>query len=598
MLERLRKLIFKADEDIEQTLRNVSSYLVDYRSTRYETLFRVIRRLSTQATDTSTTSTSLDMFSKLLTSVRVERDRLDRYRLIRELLQRLPELGQALQTYVDNVLSPDDYLKESLTIHTDDSEMRILVRELLDKYEIEDQLNVIVAKTLAFGDFFVEIREADPLVSLSDADVLVFDKEGNTQLTTLKEAFYPVRETDNNDSEMKFRFLVFWEPDNVVPIIYKNSVICFVVVKPLGRTTTSASPMSGTNSSNEPVINDFVSKIISFVSTKDPRVVNAIRENPQLHVDLATLVSNYLLDKTLNENSVYVVMPEKMEYFRLPSAVHYPYGESIFAHILTAARNLGISELAMLIYRLTRAPERRIFKVEVGGDRNVTNYIQQVIRKTKQKEVYLQNPLSIDLLVSEMSFFEDYYVPVKDGKEFFTVDTTPSGDLAARIDDIEYQRKKVISGTGIPPIYLIQEDTSESKYTLSQENVKFARTIVRLQKVFSARLTSLVRKLGALTFPDKASRLQTVTLAFRPPLQIQLAVLQEIFTSVGEIVNALSELLPDVEKSKLVEKYLSSFVSTDEIQEWKRTTKIDSLLGKKPSGGGEATKGGEEEVTF
>ena len=186
-----------------------------------------------------------------------------------------------------------------------------------------------------------------------------------------------------------------------------------------------------------------------------------------------------------------------MVFFKVPSSFTDPYGQSIFAKVAHIARYLIVAEYALLIYRLTRAPDRRIFKVEVGRSRDASNMLQYVIRKIKQRETYLKDPTALDSLLGEITMFEDFFVPMVDGREFFTVDTLPGGDITGKIEDIEYLRKKLISGLGIPAIYLIQEESSESKYTLSQENVKFARTIVSLQKEFSRCITELVRKLLA-----------------------------------------------------------------------------------------------------
>lgn len=588
-LDDLRRLIKKGGtSDLERDLDQISSSLVDYQSTKYETLIRLLRGLPQNDTSSTTSKQDLTFLRRLLEGVTVERNRIERYKLIRDLIQRLPELGQTLSTYVDNVLSPDDYLKDALVISANDT-VKPLVEEVIRRYKIEEHIPLIVAKTLAFGDFFVEIREIGSLRPLTE--VLRFDDTFEGIVETEPTI---ICEVDGSEDDVIDRVLVFWEPDYVVPITYYDYEICYVVVKSRRRVVST---LPSTPNPNEEIINNVVRKIVDFVGYRTRRgdIARLLDENPNLYLDLSTIVSHYIVDKTL-ENSIYVIPSDKMVYFKIPSALYHPYGESVLSYVLNSARNLSVAEFAMLIYRLTRAPERRIFKIEVGDDRNVTDYIQEIIRKTKQKEVFLQNPVSVDMLVSEMSLFEDYYIPTKDGREYFTVDSIPGGELTSKIDDIEYLRKKVISGTGIPPIYLIQEDSSESKYTLAQENVKFARTITKLQKVLSHPLTKLVAILGRLTFPDKASYFDDIKVSFRPPLAIQVAVLSEIYGNIQTVVDALASLLPNVDRQKLVERYLSSFVSSDEIRDMIRITKLDTLSGKKVSTGGVGGETGEEMV--
>lgn len=265
-----------------------------------------------------------------------------------------------------------------------------------------------------------------------------------------------------------------------------------------------------------------------------------------------------------------------MVHFSIPSATSEPFGKSLFAKVAHIARYLILAEFALLVYRLTRAPDRRVFKVEIGRSKDAANILQSVIRKVKQKETFLKDPTALDALITELGITEDFFVPVVDGKEFFSVDTLAAGEITGKIEDIEYLRKKLISGLGIPAIYLIQEESSESKYTLAQENIKFARTIVNYQKTFSNKLTELIRKIVARVTDDPTiiAAVQTTRIVFRPPVAIQMERLSEMMGNVSTLINTLSEVLPEVDKTVLARRFLSYFFDPQELDEMLRTSKL------------------------
>lgn len=595
-LDDIRKLIFKSEEDIsretEVLLKKLEGSLVDYTSAKYETIINKLMQISTQSNGTTSSSRdTLSVLKKLLEGVTVESDRYNTYRSMDDLVKRLPEIGQALNVYVDNILSPDDYLKKSLIV-TCPTEIRTKVTNVIANYEIEDILVPVVSKTLLYGDFFVEIRRFTPsgeIVVESDSFLEVtFDPNKDTlECTEIAYRDWSGAKLihESEDNEPIFTTLVLWNPHRVTPIMYENKILCYVVVREGGisggPTIPTAPTMLGIQQTQ-----DVAEKIVELIQRKYPLLRGSIEEHPQLQYDLGSLLSTYFIKRGTNA-TIHIISPKYMEYFKIPAvSTSYKYGQSIFSNVELIGKYLALLEYSLLIYRLTRAAEKRVFKVDVGSDRDVANYIQQVIRKTKQKEVYLQSGASLDTLVGELSLFEDYYIPVREGREFFTVDTVPGGELTSKIEDIEYLRKKLVSGLGIPAIYLVQEDTSESKYTLSQENVKFARTIVRLQKILSAPLTSLVRKLVSIEYPEVPT--SKIFVSFRPPMAIQMERLQELLTTIQTVVNTAVDVLPTVDKTQLAKKYLSLFTDMDELLEMERLTKI---RGKKA---GEGTE--EEEL--
>jgi hypothetical protein len=147
-------------------------------------------------------------------------------------------------------------------------------------------------------------------------------------------------------------------------------------------------------------------------------------------------------------------------------------------------------EDAMMAYRIVRAPDRKVFKIDVGGipPEDIEQYMQKVITNMKRHQLVDPDNGQIDLRYNPMSVEEDYYLPVRQGSATEIINL-PGGTNAAAIDDVNYLRDKLFSAIKIPKSYLSQLDQMpEEKTTLAQKDIRFARTIQRLQRSVVAEL--------------------------------------------------------------------------------------------------------------
>ena len=151
-------------------------------------------------------------------------------------------------------------------------------------------------------------------------------------------------------------------------------------------------------------------------------------------------------------------------------------------------------EDAMLIHRIMRAPEKRIFKIDVGNipPREVEQFMQKIINKMKKIPVIDQNTGEYNLKYNIESVTEDYFLPVRGGDSGTQIDTLPGLSNNDQIDDIEYLKNKMMASLRIPKAFLgYEEGLSGGKATLAAEDVRFARTIERLQKIVISELTKI-----------------------------------------------------------------------------------------------------------
>jgi hypothetical protein len=187
----------------------------------------------------------------------------------------------------------------------------------------------------------------------------------------------------------------------------------------------------------------------------------------------------------------------QIAHFRILGQDKYsPYGTSILEPARRIWRQLQLLEDAMMAYRIVRAPDRRVFKVDVGNisPQEVEQYMQKIITQMKRNQIVDPNTGRVDLRYNPMSIDEDYFIPVR-GQTGTTIETLAGGNFVGDIDDVKYLRDKLFSALKIPQAYLARgEGAAEDKTMLAQKDIRFARTIQRLQRIIVEEL----RKIGMI----------------------------------------------------------------------------------------------------
>ena len=172
---------------------------------------------------------------------------------------------------------------------------------------------------------------------------------------------------------------------------------------------------------------------------------------------------------------------------------HSPYGTSVLEASRRIYRQLILLEDAMMAYRIVRAPERRVFKIDVGNipPQDVEQYMQKVMTQMKRHQVVDPTTGKVDLRYNPLSIEEDYYIPVR-GTTATDIVNLAGGSFTGQIDDVKYLRDKLFSALKIPQSYLTMgEGATEDKTTLAQKDIRFARTIQRLQRVVISELEKI-----------------------------------------------------------------------------------------------------------
>ena len=183
----------------------------------------------------------------------------------------------------------------------------------------------------------------------------------------------------------------------------------------------------------------------------------------------------------------------QVAHFRLLSDSNYlPYGKSQIEGARKIYKQLTLMEDAMLIHRIMRAPEKRIFKLDIGNipPSEVDNYMQKVINQMKKTPIIDETTGDYNLRYNMQNITEDFFLPVRGGDSGTQIDSLPGLTYEAT-EDIEYLKNKLLSSLRIPKAFLGFEENVGSKATLAAEDVRFARTIERIQRITVSELTKI-----------------------------------------------------------------------------------------------------------
>jgi len=182
----------------------------------------------------------------------------------------------------------------------------------------------------------------------------------------------------------------------------------------------------------------------------------------------------------------------EIAHFRLISDTNYlPYGRSYLEPARKIFKQVTLMEDAMLIHRIMRAPEKRMFYINVGSipPNEVEQFMQKTIN-TMKKTPYIGEDGQYNLRFNMQNMMEDFYLPVRGGDTSTKIETTKGLDYDGT-NDVQYLQSKMFAALKIPKAYFGYEGDLQGKATLAAEDIRFARTVERLQKILESELTKI-----------------------------------------------------------------------------------------------------------
>ena len=226
----------------------------------------------------------------------------------------------------------------------------------------------------------------------------------------------------------------------------------------------------------------------------------------------------------------------EVAHFRLLTDSNYlPYGRSYLEPSRKVFKQLMLMEDAMLIHRIMRAPEKRVFYVNVGSIQaeKVDQFMAETMNKMKKTPVIDQSTGDYNMKFNVQNMTEDFYIPIRGGDATTRIDTTKGLDYDGT-NDIEYLKSKMFAALKIPKAFLGYEEGVEGKSTLAGMDIRFARTVERIQRIVESELTKIALvHLYAQGFTDE--KLVDFTLELTTPSIIYEQEKIELFTSKAAV---------------------------------------------------------------
>ena len=219
-----------------------------------------------------------------------------------------------------------------------------------------------------------------------------------------------------------------------------------------------------------------------------------------------------------------------------------PYGTSILEKARRIWKQLLLSEDAMLIYRVTRAPERRIFKIYVGNidEKDVPAYVNKIADNFKRSPVIDQQTGQIDTRYNQMAQDQDYFIPVRDPNAPSPIDTLPGATNLSEIADIQFLQKKLFTALRVPKAFLNFEEVTGEGKNLALQDIRFSRTINRVQQAIIQELNKIaIIHLYVLGLEDE---LENFTLSLNnPSTQAEMLKIEQTQLKVTLYKDAVSD---------------------------------------------------------
>ena len=194
----------------------------------------------------------------------------------------------------------------------------------------------------------------------------------------------------------------------------------------------------------------------------------------------------------MNQNQI-IFDNYEMAHFRLLTDTNFlPYGRSYIEPARKLFKQYVLMEDAMLIHRIVRAPEKRVFYINVGNipPAEVENFMQKTVSKMKRTPYMDEKTGEYNLKYNMQNMLEDFYIPIRGNDQATKIDTTP-GLQYDGIADVEYLRDKLFAALKVPKAFIGYDADTDGKATLAAQDIRFARTIERIQRIVISELQKI-----------------------------------------------------------------------------------------------------------
>jgi len=196
-----------------------------------------------------------------------------------------------------------------------------------------------------------------------------------------------------------------------------------------------------------------------------------------------TLGTGFALTATGVKSEDKTLSPFRVVHFMIPNSSDSIYGRSILESARRTWRQVRLMEDSVVIYRISRGAERRIFYLNTGhlADDEIEGYIRNTMAKFRKKPFINPQTKDIDEKSNPLAWDEDFYIPLQSDKDSSRIEQLPGGQNMGEIEDLRYFKSKIDEELKTPTAYMNRDGNFDSKAGLSQQDIRFSRTIERIQ---------------------------------------------------------------------------------------------------------------------
>ena len=565
------------------------------------------------------------------------RERIFRYVNYEEITQNIPYCSRALQTLVDEIISPDDITKKSIHVfegldhNVSHKDLDIqYVNKLIQQIELEDLSKQIVESTLQFGDQFVEIyNEENNDVPLSQSVLTESEEDKRISNTIAKDEskefeieydvynefghkmvekkkvtlclcndpndLEPIYEQKNkSDDKVNINFknlrILLHDARFVVKIQSRRYKLClgYLVIPNSDWSNTAFQNTAGSKTSNIATNSLYRSSSLDDITGID-RMYSTLMGFVKTHLksgdvddivvnkkDLKTILSKAIQDFddiSTGKLKVRYVPVDRMEHFHLSNRKYFPYGESIFDRSLFNAKVLMALQTALTIKRLSDSTEKRVIYVESSMNRYERNYIEEVKETLQKKRYKLDDFGSLSSIPSMVTSFETLYIPKINDRRPIEFETLQP---SVNIQQLSEELKFFRD-------MLVASLSVPPSYIGLEENNSTKSTLSQESIIFARTVISFQKTFSkhmksllmkSYKYVKKEIMQTDVVVTFQPPKIIQTEILAEHISAGVRIVDELQRVGVPIEYSR--KKYVS--LDWNEIDEFETESKLDKNL--------------------
>lgn len=373
---------------------------------------------------------------------------------------------------------------------------------------------------------------------------------------------------DKIENDISSMIMKIHEPENVIKLEIEGVNLGYIIIKPKEIKESTKNNIYGNygnkdinKGSNSSAVDKFAS--ILYKNLKEKNKKQYLKQNKEFNT-----IINALIEKQKGATIRFVEAKNMVHWKNQNTNGKNIYGESVFSKLHFMAKHYLALLISYSVFLITRAPERRKITVEVGNDNDAAGSIQNIIKTIKSKEYSMNSLGNIDTLPDTLTAFDDIFIPVINGQSPVNIESVPGQQNSVDTEYLKLLQDNLISGVNVPPSLLGETDNSYHT-TLSQENQKFARTIIRYQQQYSICLFDTINAAYRMLH---GTEIEYHEITFLQPMFIKVEQTANMIGQLDTISNFVVDCFgyDENQKPKLnkldIAKTIASIINWDEYE--------------------------------